>query len=88
MKIALYEKFDITDEQRVQLAVVLDEGRTKPKRQATRDEIKAFAWRHGSRWVEELDSLSAHLTAPQDDDGAGALDDLLGEPEDDLEDLL
>lgn len=53
MKVNIYETVEITDEQRVKLAAVLD-GRLKPKRQATRDEIKAYVWERGSSWEKEL----------------------------------
>ena len=53
MKVNIYETVEISDEQRVQLGAVLD-GRVKPKRQATREEIKSYIWDRGSRWDSEL----------------------------------
>jgi len=50
VKVNIYETIEVSDEQRVHLAVVLDGGKIKPKRQATRDEIKAFVWAEGSDW--------------------------------------
>lgn len=54
MKVNIYETIEISDEQRIALARQLD-GEGARKRQATRDEIKAFVWRHGSSWELALD---------------------------------
>jgi hypothetical protein len=83
MKVNIYETVEISDEQRVSLAVVLDEGEVKPKRQATRDEIKAFVWKHGEQWEDVLSGLHASFTAePSDDAETEADEDLLGDDED------
>lgn len=74
MKLALYMPFEATDEQRLQLGAVLD-GKVKPKRQATRDEIKAYVWENGSGWGDELAAQYAEAFP----EGAG---------EDDAEDLV
>jgi hypothetical protein len=53
MKVNIYETVEVTDEQRVQLGALLD-SQLKPKRQATRDELKEFIWTHGVDWDQEL----------------------------------
>jgi hypothetical protein len=53
MKVSIYQPFEITDEQRLQLGAVLT-GQTKPKKFATREEIKAFVWENGSGWADVL----------------------------------
>lgn len=53
MKVNIYETVEVTDEQRVKLGAVLD-GRVKPKRQATREELKSYIWEHGQSWETEL----------------------------------
>lgn len=92
MKVNIVEGIDISDEQRVQLAVVTDNGKTKPKRLATRVEIKEFAWRHGVQWDDVLRGLHAAFTTPaeiEDEDLLGDEEDLRGtSSESDLEDLL
>lgn len=54
MKVNVYETVEISDEQRVQLANVIDGEIAKPKRNATRDEIKEFVWEHGAGWAQAL----------------------------------
>lgn len=90
MKVNIYETIEISDEDRVRLGAILD-GKAKPKRQATRDEIKQFVWSHGegwdielrARWRQEFDS------APDESE-----EDLLGsasaseEPDDEFSDLI
>jgi hypothetical protein len=55
MKVQIVETIEITDEQRFKLGALLSE-KVKPKRQATRDEIKKFAWLRGSSWHDALES--------------------------------
>jgi hypothetical protein len=74
MKVNIYETVEVSDEQRVEIARALD-GDGAKKRQATRDEIKAYIWEHGSRWAEVLDGS----LEPQDGDA---------EDEDDGMDLI
>lgn len=50
MRVSIYEKIDINDEQRVMLGELLHGQR----KQATREEIKKFAWEHGFHWDEAL----------------------------------
>ena len=94
MKVNIYETVEISDEQRVTLANVLDQKVNKPKRQATRDEIKAFVWEQGSGWDRSLADEAANLAAdtgtePEPDDlvGAAHLNDPDGDNPDD-EDLI
>lgn len=97
MKVNIYETVEISDEQRVQLAVVLDEGKVKPKRQATRDEIKDFIWSEGESWATALadqynEALADAGAEPEPEDERESVDpdvddeDLLGDSDDDLDD--
>lgn len=91
MKVNIYETVEISDEQRVQLGALLD-GKVKPKRQATRDEIKTFVWEHGQDWEVELadryadEFHAANDPEPEAADGDEG-DDLIGDPEPDDTDL-
>ena len=92
MKVNIYETVEISDEQRVQLGAVLD-GRVKPKRQATREEIKSYVWDRGSSWDSDLsddyrhDFEEAETGSKEANDLAEIeLDDLLGTNDD--EDLI
>ena len=44
MKVNIYETVDISDEQRKRIAEMLGQ------KTATRDDLKAFVWQHGSDW--------------------------------------
>lgn len=57
MKINLDLTFEVSDEQRVKLANLLD-GKLS-KRPASRAEIKAYVWEHGSAWEQDL--LDSHF---------------------------
>ena len=83
MKVNVYETIEISDEQRVQLGAILD-GRVKPKRQATRDEIKSFVWDRGSSWAEDLADDYRHDFEDADADVVDADEDLLGMDDEDL----
>ena len=93
MKINIYQTVQVTDEQRVKLGAVLD-GQVKPKRQATRDELKAYIWEHGQDWETRLsddwrEAFDANV--PETDDEAD--EDLLGdltqeEADDEFGDLI
>lgn len=50
---------EISDEQRVQLANVLDNKVST--RLASRNEAREFALTHGARWVEQLDHFYQYL---------------------------
>lgn len=81
MKVSL-GTVEISDEQRVQLANVLD-GKIS-KRKATRAEAKDFIWREGVNWEIALGDQLRELT----DDGEEAdEDDLIGDAPG-LDDLL
>ena len=90
MKVSIYETVQVSDEQRVMLGAVLD-GTVKPKRQATRDELKAFIWEHGSGWEADLADTHSGTFGGSDDEPEQAEpdedEDLIG-GDDDLEDLL
>jgi hypothetical protein len=89
MKVSIYETVQVSDEQRVMLGAVLD-GQVKPKRQATRDELKAFIWEHGSGWEADLANTHSGVFGGGDEpepEEADEDEDLIG-GDDDLEDLL
>lgn len=81
MKVAIREQIEIEDDQRVKLADILDAKQTK--RQATRDEIKDFAWALGSEWAEALEARWQQLynDASDGDETAESspAEDLLGD---------
>lgn len=82
MKVSL-DTVEISDEQREQLANVLD-GKVS-KRKATRAEAKEFIWSYGDTWAETLtDMVNGDVESPAEDE------DLLGDDEDQLalDDLL
>lgn len=54
MKVSINETVEVTDEQRSMIADILDSEKTK--RQASRDEIKAFVWALGSSWEQGLNT--------------------------------
>lgn len=93
MKVNIYETVEVTDEQRVQLGAVID-GKVKPKRQATRDELKEYIWRHGQDWDvtlsdEHSDQFHESNTEPADEPDEDLVGDTSSEPEgDDLDDLI
>lgn len=64
MKVSIYQPFEITDEQRLQLGAVLT-GKSKPKYAAKRDEVKAFVWENGSGWADVLATQHAELVASE-----------------------
>lgn len=78
MKLALYMPFEATDEQRLQLGAVLS-GKTKPKKAATRDEIKAYVWEHGSGWGDDLAAAYAETfpNGAEDDEDEATEEDLV-----------
>lgn len=95
MKVNIDKTEQVDDEQRVQIANVLD--LKVSRRQATREELKDFLWAHGRDWAQHLREQYAGLTgAPvseedidEDDEDDDDLGDLIGEDdEDDLEDLI
>jgi hypothetical protein len=101
VKVNIYETVEITDAQRVTLGALID-GKLKPKRQATRDEIKEFVWEHGREWEQELahwytsvfeeaETGSPEATELEQVQAEESLvfddDDLIGESDDD-EDLI
>lgn len=80
MKVSISTTVEMSDEQRVLLADLLD-GKTS-RRKATRVEAKDFVWKRGSDWDIDLSDLwdEEFGTAPDADD------DLIGG--DDDEDLI
>ena len=85
MKVNVNEQIEISDEQRFMLGAVLS-GSLKPKKFASRDEIKTWAWEHGASWDTDLtdahkDRFQAELPADENDD---PMEDLLGEDDEGL----
>lgn len=81
MKVKLDYSIEVSDEQRTDLANVLD-GKVS-RRHATREECRAFIWEKGESWKTALADLWHGNFGADDDD-----EDLLGVDEDTLEDLL
>lgn len=92
MKVAVYVVNEVTDEERVAIAAMLDGGTAK-KRKASAAEMKEWLWQQGAHWRVALGS----------GDVTDAGDDLIGDdaeqvvgypgqhldnPDDVLEDLL
>lgn len=86
MKLVIHEQLDLTDEQRVKIANILDEKITK--RQAKRDELKSWIWMIGAQWEEATHLKWEYLFGSAEEI---ELDDLLGSSDDsdlELDDLL
>jgi hypothetical protein len=82
MKVNIDQTLEVTDEERVQIANVVD-GKIS-KRQATRDEMKQFIWAHGGNWAASLTGEFANLQgAPVN----VVHEDLIG-PDGSLDDIL
>lgn len=97
MKVNVYETVEVSDQQRIMIAQVLDEELTK--RKASRAEMKTFVWDQGSEWASSLTHIWAERFGPggaptaatDEDDQLAAegkdtqedLMDLLGDSEDD-----
>lgn len=89
MRVNIYETVEVSTEERVQIAALLD-GPGAKKRQATRDEMKQFVWAHGEGWQAALAAPVAAAAADEDALPEGIVEedeDLLGSAGDD-EDLL
>jgi hypothetical protein len=85
VKVSL-DTVEITDEQREQLANVLD-GKVS-KRKATRAEAKEFIWHYGDTWAETLtDMVNDSTGTPEDDAEDDDDEDLIGDSSE-LDDLL
>lgn len=86
MKVALYPTVEVSDDQRVAIAAVLD-GEDAKKRQASRDEIKEYVWAFGAGWPR---ALAAGVAPGGPGDSFGDVEepeeDLIGAPEPDDED--
>lgn len=72
MKVNIREQIDISDEQRVALARLIDGPNARRKRQATREEIKNFVWQWGESWQLNLGIEKTR----QDEDLIGSDDEL------------
>lgn len=69
MKVNIDKTIEVSEDQRTQLANVLDDKVSK--RRATRDEFKEFIWGRGDRWAGDLATQYGELTGevqePTDD---------------------
>lgn len=81
MKVNVYQTIEITDEERLALGALLS-GAVKPKRVATRDEIKDYVWSRGGGWKQSLQQEYQEAFAEPEEDLLGAPD------EDEDEDLI
>ena len=89
MKVAIEETVEVSDEQRVSLANVLD-GK-ESKRKAQRAEAREFIWGHGASWPVVLEQAWRDRFAPANPDDGYDDEDLLGvetSSDDREEDLL
>jgi hypothetical protein len=84
MKVAVYEVVEVTDEERVAIAVNID-GKTTPKRKASSAEMKQWLWEQGATWRSVLGSGDGEDAG---EDLLGDGEDLLGTSDPDLEDLI
>jgi len=84
MKVAVYETMEVTDDERVAIAALLD-GEGAKKRKASAAEMKAWLWQQGSGWRAALGSGDV---ADAGEDLLGTDEDLLGTSDPDLEDLI
>lgn len=76
---------EMTDEQRKQLADVLD-GKVS-SRKATRDEARDFIWSYGKSWAETLEDMINGEANASDAETDTEDDDLIGDTSE-LDDLL
>lgn len=92
MKVNIDQTLQVSDEQRVQIANVLD-GRVT-KRQATRDEMKDYIWTKGKDWENLLNEDFLGLTGDDTTVVEDEDEDLLGDgsegvaDDDDLDSLI
>lgn len=63
MKVNIYYTAEVSDEQRVAIAAEID-GSGAKKRNATRDEMKAYILREGEGWAESLADASEPVEEP------------------------
>lgn len=64
MKVNIDQTVEVSDEQRKLIAETID-GEGAKKREATRDEMKAFIWQHGEHWADRF--FSADQLEPDED---------------------
>ena len=80
MKVNIYETVEVSDDARKRIAGLLGQ------KAATRDDLKAFIWKHGQNWEIALGDAQGEEFAvdPTNVNGVGdddtSLDDLLGSP--------
>jgi hypothetical protein len=85
MKVGIDHTIEVTDEQRVKLADVLDGKQSR--REGTRAEFKEYIWTYGKTWAETLEEEWDNIFTGE---AEGSDEDLIGEPgaeEDDQVDL-
>lgn len=67
MKVSIEQTVEVTDEQRYELAQVLEHHAGK-RRQATRAELKEWIWEHGANWSRDLAlAVGVDPNPPEDD---------------------
>lgn len=67
MKVSVYQTIEVSDEQRKEISKLLG------VKQATRDQMKDFLWKHGENWGEKL----ALQSSGQEQAVTAELDDLI-----------
>jgi hypothetical protein len=60
VKVGIYETVEVSDEQRAEIAKVLGQ------KTASRDDLKAYIWRHGELWALDLGAASNEANAEAD----------------------
>lgn len=84
MKVNIDKTLEVTDEQRKEIAAVLD-GEGAKRRDATRDEMKEFIWTHGANWENVLIGSDVDDQSEPDEDLIGGDD---SDDDEDLESLI
>lgn len=88
MKVNIYETVEVSDEQRKQIAAVIDKTLEGKRRQATRDELKQFVWERGADWEISLEAAFRSLAKGSAGDDAEGPEIAAEDVEEDLESLL
>ena len=87
MKVSISTTVEVTDEQREMLARVLD-GQGARKRKATREEFREYIWQRGKDWDVYLFDDHEQMTGAAEEHVADDDDDLIGDVNEDLANLI